>query len=539
MYTIGYNFKDTWVGRDNLQFAVRLFTTTQAYAPDPSRVSTQESRGGLTVRADGLIWAGGQQRAQGTLELTLVTTTDGHIEVRVTGSHASEPCKSVLVMVQGLDPRAIVAGNSPRERFEVTERRALLAGHYPVFKMPLVFVETPREEWFALSRDLKTRKKSFGSHYDFFRRQLTLDLAHEEDVRWQSNRIEMPAWIIGRASSREEVVRMRCADLEKHAGLKPWSQRDDIPGWVHDVRLIANLHGEHWTGYVFNTFDQMGDRLEWIAQRIDGRHVLAFLPAWDGRYYFSYPAYEPGPRLGGAEGLKRFVERAHKLGIHVVPMLGANAANVAFLEKAGLMHTILRNEYGIPEYCDWVDWDSDLSPESHTVLANIGHPDFRNHLLERSTRLVKEFGVDGIFLDISGLWRNCPDHSPYEGTLAWAEEMRRRHPGTLLMGEFGHDLLWNAFGIFSEGYAPLGHCDALLRYARSGYYLAHRAPGSGSGGIHEHAWFWDDVTDDNRPFLIPTIGVTDDTTTVHAAAAESEIAFARAWQQRLHPWHQK
>ena len=266
-----------------------------------------------------------------------------------------------------------------------------------------------------------------GTHFDFFRKQLTLDLAHEEDARWRTNRIEMPAWVIGPSVSREDTTLLRCADLENHVDMKPWSQRTDVPGWPNDIQLVANLHGQHWTGYVFNTFDQMGNRLEWLARRMEGRSILAFLPAWDGRYYFDCPAYQPAPQLGGADGLRKLVARAHKLGVHVVPMLGANAGNTAYMEKAGLGHTILRNEYGIPQYCDWVDWDSDLSTEGHTMMANTGHPDFQNHLLERSSYLVNEFGVDGIFLDISGCWRNCSDFSPYEGTLACHPIARHAH----------------------------------------------------------------------------------------------------------------
>jgi hypothetical protein len=180
-----------------------------------------------------------------------------------------------------------------------------------------------------------------------------------------------------------------------------------------------------------------------------------------------------------------------------------------------------------------VDWYSDLATEGLSMFANIGNPDFRNHLLERASRLVREFGIDGIFLDISGKWENCPDFSPFEGTLAFAQEFHARHPEALLMGEYGFDLLWNAFAIFAEGDTPLGHCDALMRYARSGYYLAHPAPGSGSGGVHEHAWFWQGAEHADASLIIPTIGVTDDTTTMHAAAAEAALRQASQWRQRV------
>ena len=33
-----------------------------------------------------------------------------------------------------------------------------------------------------------------------------------------------------------------------------------------------------------------------------------FLPAWDGRYYWNYPIYQPDPRLGGPEGFRSLVD---------------------------------------------------------------------------------------------------------------------------------------------------------------------------------------------------------------------------------------
>lgn len=533
--SIGFDFKDTYLQCGELEIAVRLFTTTQAYAPDPQRSRIVQEENGVRLTAGGLIWAGGQEYSDGSIELRIEKNVNGHWEIHASGSHLFEPCKSMLVMVQGLELTAVIAGDAAHERFAVPPRGNLLAGHYPVFKMPLVFLETAQGDWFAISRETRARKKSFGTHFDFIRNRLTLDLAHQEDARQRAHSIETPTWVIGRCTSREEIVRARCAQLESDAGLKPWQSREDVPAWFHEVQLVAHLHGEHWTGFIFNSFEQMGRKLEWFAERIGGHRILAFLPAWDGRYYFNYPKYEPSQRMGGSAGLRAFVNKAHELGAHVVPMLGANAANIEYLREAKLDHTIIKDDFGIPQYCDWVDWDFDLSPESHTVMANIGHPDFRRHLVERSSYLIEEFGVDGIFLDISGLWRNCPDYAPHEGVLLWAAEMRERCPDILLMGEYGYDLLWNTFACFAEGRAPLGHCDSLLRYARSSYYLAHRAPGSESGGVHELAWGWNDLNDQNRGYLIPSIGVTEDILENHRAAAEAEIDFALYWRQQLPP----
>ena len=94
------------------------------------------------------------------------------------------------------------------------------------------------------------------------------------------------------------------------------------------------FHGVHWTGHIFNTYDQIGEQLEWITKTIDGKQVLAFLPAWDGRYYVNYPEHEPDERMGGKVGLKNLIKKAHNLDVKVVLMFGGpNLSNFKFLDE--------------------------------------------------------------------------------------------------------------------------------------------------------------------------------------------------------------
>ena len=122
----------------------------------------------------------------------------------------------------------------------------------------------------------------------------------------------------------------------------PFAQRSDVPEWFGDIRLVLNLHCEHWTGYVFNTFDSLRDVIGWVTQRIAGRHVLAFLPGWDGRYYYNIPEYQPSTSCGGADGLRALIEHAHGLNVHVVPMYIACAAQASKLVPLGLADAVLR-----------------------------------------------------------------------------------------------------------------------------------------------------------------------------------------------------
>src|SRR5206468_4295141 len=82
----------------------------------------------------------------------------------------------------------------------------------------------------------------------------------------------------------------------------------DRPAWADELDLVLTLHGQHWTGFVFNTFDQMATILEEVAGEVPGERILAYLPGWEGRYYWQYPVYAPGEDLGGAAGFDRLVD---------------------------------------------------------------------------------------------------------------------------------------------------------------------------------------------------------------------------------------
>jgi hypothetical protein len=219
----------------------------------------------------------------------------------------------------------------------------------------------------------------------------------------------------------------------------------------------------------------------------------------------------------------------------VTPMMGANGGNEAYVEQLGLRDAVLKDIWGKEYRLDWVDWDYDLATENNGLILNLGHPGYRQYLVEKSSRLVTEFGADAIFLDITFYWENDPKYSPYEGTVAWAQEMHRRFPGLLLFGENSYDALWGVFPIFAEDRGPTGHEAALHRYARQTYYLAHPSPVSGSGGVHEGAWNYQGWRWNDPAMTIPALSVVQDTITTHAQQAEDVIAAARQWEFREPP----
>src|SRR5690625_7631752 len=98
------------------------------------------------------------------------------------------------------------------------------------------------------------------------------------------------------------------------------------------------------------------------------------------------------------------------------------------MKNLGLEDAALQDAWGHEKRVDWVDWDYDLFKENICYLANMGHPEYLKHMIERSKNLVASYGVDGIFLDVTIWWDNDRHYSPYEGLLKWAKTLKADYP---------------------------------------------------------------------------------------------------------------
>jgi len=260
--------------------------------------------------------------------------------------------------------------------------------------------------------------------------------------------------------------------------------------------------------------------------------VLAFLPAWDGRYYCTYPEHRPDERMGGAEELRRFVGRAHKLGVKVVLMLGGpNLANFKFLKDHAMMDAALKGREGYPQLQNWLDWNSDLSIETMGLIMNFGHPQYRQYMIAKTAELFDTFDVDGVFLDGTLRWDNCPDYSPYEGLLQYTKEIRARYPAKLLMGEDRYDAIYGLFDMFHTSGGPLGLENYLLRYTRQFYYLSYPAA-NGSAGIHEIGWSLNSPTINSAmpEFTVPSISLFDGIIQGYGDAISGKLRDCKTWK---------
>jgi len=536
---IGYDFKDPYVEFDNLRFAVRLSTVNNIYCPDPNSLHIEKtSADELTLSCDVLSAAGGQLKTPGKIELKITNLGNSCLSVKASASHPTETCKTILVLIKGIEVKSFVSEYPQARGVKEFTNNAGIMVSYPSRSatMPLVFITTPGEEWFVLSKDKELRRKGFACSYDHLSKEPVILLSHDEDTRKLSNSIESPEWIIGSGQTRLSVVKERCKDLEQNFNLIPYSKKADTK-WIDELKLVAFFHGIHWTGHMFNTYEQMGDQLEWLCQTMDGNNIMAFLPAWDGRYYCTYPEHQPDERMGGAEGLKRFVDRAHKLGVKVVLMFGGpNLATFDFLKKHDMMDASLKGSDGYPQIQNWLDWNSDLAIETMGLIMNFGHPGYRQYMIDKTAELFEDYDVDGVFLDGTLRWDNCPDYSPYEGLVSYVSEIREKYPSKLVMGEDGYDVVYGLFDMFHTSGGPLGLENFMLRYTRQFYYLSYPAE-NGSAGIHEIGWSLNSPTVNSaKPeYTIPSISLFNGIIEMYDDAIREKLKGYKKWQIRECP----
>lgn len=531
---IGFDFKDPYVVFDQLKFAVRLSTEGNIYAPDKEDLTiAMADKDELIVRSDLLSAAGGQLSSPGKIEMRITRLNPGRFSVTAKASHPTETCKSLLILIKGIAVDSMISEYPQAKGVQVFNKQGGIRVSYPsrAATMPLVFLPTPEKEWYILSKDKEIRRKGFASSWDHISKEPIVILSHEEDTRKQSQQIEAPAWRIGYGQSRLSIVEERCKDLEEHFQVSPYQNKAHTP-WIDSLQLVTFFHGIHWTGHMFNTYDQMGEQLEWICKSIDGKRVMAFLPAWDGRYYVKYPEHAPDERMGGKEGLQRLVERAHKLGVKVVLMLGGpNLATFEFLDAHDMRDAALKDSKGNPQLQNWLDWNTDLSIETMGLIMNFGHPKYRQYMIDKTAELFDTYEVDGIFLDGTLRWDNSPDYSAYEGLIQYTQELRKRYPEKMLMGEDGYDAIYGLFDLFHTSAGPLGLENYMLRYTRQFYYLSYPAE-NGSSGVHELGWSRESHTINkaNPAYTIPSLSLFYGDIEKYEARIKAKLEAAKNWK---------
>ena len=506
-------------GLSGVRWGIQIFTTDNYYALNPDKVQVEASEHAVHVTCSGLSWGGQQQRSDGRVEVDL-RTDDGAFVWTVQAWH-QDPIKSIKLMFWGLPQSALAKGwwQATSDKDDV---------FHPTHDAPLLW-RYPWREWLSAwacagdaaqaicvsVRDSQVRAKRLYVFQPPYAPGEVVELVCEEDATRWGGHFVTPSIRLRLCSSAAEID----ADFSAHQAfieaafkLQPWETRSDVPGWLHKTRLVLNLHGQHWTGYVFNTFDRMAETLRFITEYIPGDQLLVYIPGWEGRYYYAYPNYQPGEAMGGGPAFKRLMQTARELGAKMMPMFGMHGANTQrYADWRQAVFTSRTSGYA--RFVNFPDWDSDRFGEDDQVFLNPGETGFRRHLVQQIGAIVDDYQVDGVFLDTSACWFNDPRYNLVAGYQLLTDELHRSYPDLLIAGEGWYDAMLRYFPVNQSWLGVernYRYPQLLTRYGRALGHLADGTPGHGSTGVHEGGFH---PAPPQRPTVghIPSLGIADDT----------------------------
>jgi hypothetical protein len=529
--TFSFDFPEPSVEFDGFRFGFIVFTDENAYALDPAKMTATTTGDALTITANGLTWAGGQEKVGGSLTARF-RKVGASIEWDTTAEMA-QPIKTVSAIIRGI-PRGRVGFGGPGGG--TPDDNEILVG-YPFsggdlfggnsaggMGTPLAIVTTADGSCVSIG----TLDTMVGTKRFFFQpgeHGYRVEVIAEAPAWNQQKRWQVPRWRIMRTASADAAVQAHYEHLDRAYRLKKWDERTDVPDWMRTVALVTTLHGQHFTGFIFNDYAKQLDILRWMATRIPAERVLVFLPAWDGRYYWDYPNYRVSDRMGGESGFRRLIDEAHKLGFRMMPMFGTNSANrrqPMFSQVAG---AVVHKVDGDVVDLNWVDWDNDRHQEGWAAYMNLGVDSWRNWLSGRIDEMITTYGVDAYFLDIVGGHINSRNGDMHAGTRRLVLDLRAKHPDVPCVGEIAYDALVEFIPMFQVGLGRMG------QYSKHFQHLSSPAPGRGSSGVHESGFGrFNADTLSLSPNAIPTLQVVDETFAKHrdVMAAIIERAKERA-----------
>jgi hypothetical protein len=523
MHFYSFDLRDPVFEIDGWNLSFQVITLENVYGLDPSRTTITETDNRHAISCDQLRWAGGKQIAPGHVTID-VARENSALRISVRAS-IDQPIRAIKILARDLPEVQILDQlDQPRP----VPDGGLLERYPNGFRLPVFFARLPNGETLGFRcEDAAFCAKRFTAYRQQPGDRYTAECIVEEDARYFDTGFHAPDWVLGRDVDVEAFRRDQLEYHEDFLGLRAWEQRDDLPEWARDLRLALTLHGMHWSGYTFNTYDQMREIIEFAAARIDGWHILAYLPGWEGRYYWQYGDYRPEPMLGGVEGFRRLCDRARELGVHLMPMFGANCANA----WAGNFH-----RFGPGSYMKYPtrnvfhgnqpDWDLSRAHDTGwQAWLNPGAPAWQNELVRQITHLIEQFDFDAVFLDTVEVWVNDPDFNLREGYRDLVDRLRGGRPDLLIAGEDWWDGLLDIFPMYQRSGAWRQMPDWVGRYARIFGHICDGDPSRGSTGVFESGYSPYARLPD-LPHYLPTLAFVDGT--LHNAREEVEAVIARA-----------
>jgi hypothetical protein len=514
-----FDFPEPSVAFGGWRFGFIVFGRDNAYALDPLGMQGTETPDGMRVTCKGFTSAGGQVKHDGSLVALIRKTTDG-VEIDVTAA-MDQPIKTVTTIVRGI-PRGKLS-SSGGDFADIRDNEVLLG--YPFgggdlmlaggLTTPVAVIESADGAYTTLSSlddKVRTKRMYFAPGENGYK----VELIHEGEGWLDQNTLHVPTWKISRSTTPEAAYAAHYEHLRTAYHFPDFATRPDVPAWLHDTALVLTLHGQHYTGYIFNDYARQLEILRWVNTQIPGNRVLAFMSSWDGRYYWDYPNHRVNDRMGGEAAFHTLISEAQKMGFRMMPMFGMNTANKRQPGWARIADAVTHKVDGDEVDLNWVDWDNDRHQEGWLGYMNLGVPSWRNHLQGRIDEMITKYGVDAYFLDIAGGTINDTKADMHAGMKQMVAELHAKHPQVLCCGEMHYDAMLEFIPLYHSGGGGKYARDYIQRHAKFFSHLSTPAPGRGSSGVHESGFGrFNTETLQLNANSIPTLQLVDDTFEKH------------------------
>lgn len=490
-----------------------------------------ETTEGSQFRATQLTTAGQQVLVPGSCHVRVVRRGNS-LGITVAATIASAPVRAIKLIL-----RHLPAGRVGFTSWESVPNLApvpieSLALAYPTYQggAPVWFLATEGDRGTSFSSlDITPRPRRFVASREA-EGGTRLELIFEEDARHWKNSFTTPEWEITSQTTLDRAIADRIELLERRAGMVAWERRRDVPAWVHDIGLVVCLHGMHWSGYVFQDYATMRASIEWVTDRIPGKHVLFFLAGWEGRYYRSYGNSIPVARMGGARGFRSIMDTAHSKGAHVMAMYAGNAAMPGtphFEEYAP--HSTFQADSNLswtPMRGYTVDWSTGRGSETNgSAWLNPGAPGWRQHLTDQVRATRHDFGIDGAFFDTQPNTENDRVNPPIDGLRRIVSDLCEDRSEFMIATESWLD---TTFAFLHAGQTPAPYKNWCSYFGRRFAHLAMAEPSRGSTGVHEAGYCAYNFDQVMSCFDWPTLALVESTLRDAPDKAERAISYARS-----------
>ncbi len=215
------------------------------------------------------------------------------------------------------------------------------------------------------------------------------------------------------------------------------------PSWLDDVALAIS-----WCPTNL-------DLLDALARRIDPHKVFIHLPHWRPyQYDQDYPAYVP------SEEGRAFMEKARAMGYHIAPH--ANTCQMSphhpffFQARDFCTRSPADLRWGGWSWLPVKGWGSFGPPQSYSLMpehkdwnilvnVHLAWSPWRRQLTRQVADLIRDLGLDSIFVDVSQLIHNSDNAvlenlSYAEGSLKLIRELAELAPGLCVSGESRNEI---------------------------------------------------------------------------------------------------